>query len=105
MAEDKKGADQTAPDFEKLAAALEAENQLLKSELKDAAEVIADLKDQLVNGGKQKFPMVKLGKHKYQVVGSFRKKGKVFTPQDIAADAKLAEDLVERGSGLLELIK
>lgn len=105
MAEAKNGADKTAPSIEEKVAALEAENASLKSELKDAVEIIEDLKDQLKNGEKSKVPTVKIGKIKYKVVGAFRKKGKLFTQQDIAADPKLAEDLVKRGSELLQAIK
>jgi cell division septation protein DedD len=74
-----------------------------KAELEDANEIIADLKDQLKNGGSQVLT-VKVGERKFLVVGGFVKKGIAYTAKDIAANLKLAEELVNKGSGLLEPI-
>jgi hypothetical protein len=85
-------------------AKLQSEIETLKSELKDAAEVIADLKDQLKEGGKAKGPVGKVGKDKFRIVGSFKKAGKTFTPADIAADENILKALVAGNSTLIEKI-
>lgn len=76
----------------------------LESELKDAAEVIADLKDQLKEGGQAKGPVGKIGKDKYRILGAFKKAGKTFTPADIAADENILKALVAGNSTLIEKI-
>lgn len=81
-------------------AALEAENAALKAELEDAAKVVAELKEKLKDGKAQDLT-VKVGGKKYAVVGGFKKKGQLFTKEAIAADAKLAGELIAKGSQLL----
>lgn len=81
-------------------AKVEAENKALKAELEDAAKVVAELKEKLKDGKAQELT-VKVGKKKYAVVGGFQKKGQLFTKEAIAADAKLAEELIAKGSQLL----
>ena len=102
-----KGAVKAAPlsDEQAKIAVLEKENADLKSELTDAVEVIQDLKDQLKSSGTAKGPIGKVGKQKYRIVGGFRTKDKVFTPQDIASNSKLIELLVSKGSTLVEKIQ
>lgn len=85
-------------------ASLEKENELLKSELEDAAEVIEDLKAQVKNNGKSKGPTVTVGKQKYLVKAGYRTKDRIYTPEDIAADSKLAQGLLKKGSTLLKPI-
>lgn len=90
-----------------LEAALKAEqdkNKALEAELKDAGKVVAELKEKLAEG-KSPDLTVTVGKKKYLVVGGFKKKGKAYSKEDIAADAKLAEELIEKGSQLLTEIK
>jgi hypothetical protein len=81
-------------------AAEQAKNKALEAELEDAAKVVAELKEKLKDGKAQELT-VKVGGKKYAVVGGFRKKGQVFTKEAIAADAKLAEELIAKGSQLL----
>ncbi|AWW31849.1 hypothetical protein DN752_17875 [Echinicola strongylocentroti] len=82
------------------------EIERLKAELEDSSEIVADLKSQLKLAGKKgKGTIVEIGKKKYLVKGGFVNKEGRFTPEDIAADPKLAKSLVDRGSGLLKEIK
>lgn len=85
-------------------AAEQAKNKALEAELKDAGKVVAELKEKL-NEGTAKVLTVKVGGKKYEVVGGFQKNGKLFTKEAIAADAKLAEELIAKGSQLLIEIK
>jgi hypothetical protein len=108
MAEDKTKAGAEAPAIiEELTVKLAvqaAENEALKAELEDAAKVVADLKEQLADkaaGGLT----VKVGKEKYEVVGGGYHKGKAYTKEDIAADAKIAGELIAKKSQLLILKK
>lgn len=78
----------------------------LKGELEDSVEIVTDLKSQLkLAGKKSKGPIVQIGKKKYLVRGGFVNKEGRFTPEDIAADVKLAEALLKRGSTHLKEIK
>lgn len=109
MSEAKKtaGADapaSTAPEVNPQITALEAENAELKKELEDAAKVVADLKEQLADKGAGGLT-VKVGKEKYEVVGGGYHKGKAYTKEDIAADAKIAAELIAKKSQLLILKK
>lgn len=82
----------------------QAKNTALEAELEDAAKVVAELKEKLADG-KSKDLTVKVGGKKYAVLGGFREKGKTFTKEDIAADAKIAAELIAKGSQLLTEIK
>lgn len=93
--------------------ALEAEKEKLAkqvetqaAELKDAAEIVTDLKKQLKESGdgKKKGAIVKIGKKSYRVIGGAVIKKKAYKPEDIAADADLAKKLLEKGSQLIQLI-
>ncbi len=97
-------AEKTTEQLTKELAALKKENEALKSELEDAAKVVADLKEQLSDKGTGVLT-VKVGKEKFKVVGGGFHKGKPYTKDQIAADAKVAKELVEKGSGLLIKIK
>lgn len=102
MADTKKAAGAPAPaDLEKKVAALEAENAALKAELKDAAQVVEDLKEQLADKANAGVLTVKVGSKKYQVVGGCVLQGKPYTKEAIAADAKIAEMLIKKGSNLV----
>lgn len=108
MAEDKTKAGAEAPatieEVTAKVAVLETENAALKAELADAGKVVADLKEQIADkaaGGLT----VKVGKEKYEVVGAGYHKGKLYTKKDIAADAKIAKELIDKGSQLLILKK
>jgi hypothetical protein len=81
-------------------ATLQAENAALKAELADATKVVAELKEKLKDGKSVELT-VKVGGKKYAVVGGFKKNGQLFTKEAIAADAKLAEELIAKGSQLL----
>ncbi|MDN3688677.1 hypothetical protein [Cyclobacterium jeungdonense] len=120
MAEDKnKGAAAAASDSEKelatmkeKVAALEAENKDLKaeikkneSELKDAAEIVADLKEKVKAGNAGKVRTIKIDGSVYQVVGGFRKGDKTYKPEDIASDEKIAKELIKKQSGLIKKVK
>jgi hypothetical protein len=78
----------------------QAKNAALEAELKDAAKVVAELKEKLTDGKTTELT-VKVGNKKYAVVGGFKKNGVLFTKEAIAADAKLAEELLAKGSQLL----
>lgn len=72
-------------------------------EVEAAREIIDELKEELKgNSSNQKGPTGKVGKDSYRVVGGYRTKDKVFTPQDIAADPQLLKSLVENGSTLVQ---
>lgn len=113
MAEDKnKGAATAAPTFEQevqalkeTVAALKAENADLKAELKDAAEIVADLKEKVNAAKGKKVNTVSVAGSTYMVVGGFVKAGKAYKAEDIAADKKLAEELIKKQSGLIVKIK
>lgn len=101
MAEETKTAGAKAPaNLETKVATLEKENAALKSELEDAAKVVADLKEQIADKG-NKGLIVKVGKEKFEVVGAGYHKGKLYSKEDIAADAKIAKELIDKGSQLL----
>jgi len=103
MADTKKNAGAPAPasELEAKVATLEQENAALKAELKDAAEVVADLKEQLADKANAGVLTVKVGSKKYQVVGGCILGGKPYTKEEIAADAKIAEQLIKKGSQLV----
>lgn len=103
MADTKKTAGAPAPasELEAKVAILEQENAALKAELKDAAEVVADLKEQLADKATAGVLTVKVSGKKYRVVGGCVLAGKRYTKQDIAADAKIAEQLIKKGSQLV----
>ncbi|AEL24031.1 hypothetical protein [Cyclobacterium marinum] len=86
-------------------AALVQENKELKAELKDAQEIVKDLKTQVQASKGGKTNTIKIGKDMYKVVGGFRKKEKAFTAEDIASNEKLVKELLEKGSGLIVKIK
>jgi hypothetical protein len=101
MSKGKTTAGASAPaTLEEALAAEQAKNKALEAELEDAAKVVAELKEKLKDGKAQELT-VKVGGKKYAVVGGFQKKGQVFTKEAIAADAKLAEELIAKGSQLL----
>jgi hypothetical protein len=85
-------------------AAEQAKKKALEAELEDAAKVVAELKEKLKDGKAQDLTIT-VGKKKYAVVGGFQKKGQLFTKEAIASDAKLAEELIKKGSQLLIEIK
>ncbi len=104
-------AEKTTEQLEKELAALQKENKSLKEadaakakELKEAAAVVADLKEQLAAKSAGVLT-VKVGKVTYKVVGGGFHKGTPYTKNEIAADPKIAKELVEKGSGLLIKIK
>lgn len=103
MADTKKAAGAPAPasELEAKVAALETENAALKAELKDAAKVVDDLKEQLADKANAGVLTVKVGSKKYVVVGGCVLEGKPYTKEDIAADAKIAEKLIKKGSKLV----
>lgn len=87
--------------LQKKVATLEKENAALKAELKDAAKVVDDLKEQLADKANAGVLTVKVGSKKYVVVGGCVLEGKPYTKEDIAADAKIAEKLIKKGSKLV----
>lgn len=104
MAKKNETAGATAPaTLEEALAALAAEqtkSKALEAELEDAGKVVAELKEKLKDGKGSELT-VKVGGKKYAVVGGFKKKGVEYTKEAIAADAKLAGELLARGSQLL----
>lgn len=101
MAEDNKTAGAPAPaTLEEQVATLTKENAALKSELSDAAKVVEELKEKLADS-KGSGLTVTVNKKKYAVVGGGYHKGKAYTKDDIAADAKIAAELIAKGSQLL----
>ncbi|MBD3627611.1 hypothetical protein [Cyclobacterium sp.] len=134
MAEDKnKGAAPAAPDSEKESkaadqsvsntekelqamkdkvATLETENKELKaeikkneSELKDAAEIVADLKEKVNAAKGSKVNTISIDGSTYLVVGGFVKAGKAYKAEDIAADKEIAKELIKKQSGLIKKVK
>jgi len=97
-------AEKTIEQLTKELAALTKENEALKKELEDASGVVTALKEQLSDNGTGVLT-VKVGKEKFKVVGGGFHGGKPYTKQQIAADAKVARELVKKGSGLLIKIK
>lgn len=109
MAKETKTAGASAPaTLEEALSALSAEqakNKALEAELSDASKVVEELKEQLADKANAGILTVKVKNKKYQVIGGCILKGKPFTKEAIAADAKLAEELIEKGSQLLTEIK
>lgn len=79
----------------------------LKAELKDAADVIEELKANadLNKGGKSKGPVVVIGKKKYLVKAGTVINSKPYSPADLAANKELCAELIGKGSKLLIEIK
>jgi chromosome segregation ATPase len=77
--------------------------ETLEAELKDAAQVIEELKSTIAlnKSGKGSKPVVEIGKKKYAVKAGTVIAGKTYTPEAIAADKKLCAELLEKGSKLL----
>lgn len=49
-------------------------------------------------------PVVKLKSGNYQLLGSVRHEGVVLSPKELAENKELCEELVEKGSGLLQKV-
>lgn len=84
----------------------DAEKQVaeMKQELEDSASIVKELKAQLADSKNNKVPTVKVGDTTYKIVGGFRTKDRVYKPEDIASDSKVAKALVEKKSGLLQAL-
>jgi|GEM_PF-2597486 len=125
MAEDKKGAAQSAPITDKKQETPSLEEQIktlqieidkkdeqivalqkdcdnLKLELEDAAGVIDDLKEKAANSDKDTTMVATVSGKKYRIVGGFRDKDREYRPEDIKADQKLLKSLIEKRSGLIK---
>lgn len=84
--------------------ALKAQNEELIENLKEAAEIISDLKAKAGSSGSNEVTIT-IDKKVYVVTKGCRDKNRAWLPEDIAADPKKAKELIEKGSTILQLKK
>lgn len=79
----------------------------LAKQVQELREQLAETTERLAATEKTKGnpnPVVKLKDGSYQILGGTRHQGEVLSPKELAENKDLCQELVEKGSGLLQKV-